>query len=180
VEITKRTIIAGIKTKLQEGKGKWPEYLDEVLWAYRTTPRMATGKSPYELAFGMDVVTPMELLNESLRVTNCDRELNEEEKVMALEEIDELRTNARLHNIEYKKRVRHAFDKRITPRQFQPGDLVLRKVEATGKKVLNWILHGKAHVESFNLMKSGIQIRGDGWYRGSVKGIASLHSFFPG
>jgi hypothetical protein len=52
----------------------------------------------------MDVVTPVELLNESPRVTNYDRELNEEEKVMALEEIDELRTNA-LHNIEYKKRV---------------------------------------------------------------------------
>jgi hypothetical protein len=48
-------------------------------------------------------------------VTNYDRELNEEENVMALEEIDELRTTARLRNIEYKKRVRHAFDKRIIP-----------------------------------------------------------------
>jgi hypothetical protein len=40
-----------------------------------------------------------------------------------------------LRNIEYKKRVRHAFDKRIIPWQFQPRELVLRKIEATGKKV---------------------------------------------
>jgi hypothetical protein len=49
-------------------KGNWLEFLDEVLWACRSTPRVATNASPYELAFGMDVVTPVETLLQSPRV----------------------------------------------------------------------------------------------------------------
>ena len=36
-EITIRTLKAALKTKLENLKGKWVEYLPEVLWAYRTT-----------------------------------------------------------------------------------------------------------------------------------------------
>ena len=36
-EVTIRTLKAALKTKLEDLKGKWAEYLPEVLWAYRTT-----------------------------------------------------------------------------------------------------------------------------------------------
>ena len=36
-EVTIRTLKAALKTKLENLKGKWVEYLPEVLWAYRTT-----------------------------------------------------------------------------------------------------------------------------------------------
>ena len=36
-EVTIRTLKAALKTKLEDLKGKWVEYLPEVLWAYRTT-----------------------------------------------------------------------------------------------------------------------------------------------
>ena len=36
-EVTIRTLKAALKTKLENLKGKWVEYLPEVLWVYRTT-----------------------------------------------------------------------------------------------------------------------------------------------
>ena len=41
-EVTIRTLKAALKTKLEDLKGKWVEYLLEVLWAYRTTRKSAT------------------------------------------------------------------------------------------------------------------------------------------
>ena len=40
--VTIRTLKAALKTKLEDLKGKWVEYLPEVLWAYRTTCKSAT------------------------------------------------------------------------------------------------------------------------------------------
>ena len=41
-EVTIKTLKAALKTKLEDLKGKWVEYLPEVLWAYRTTHKSAT------------------------------------------------------------------------------------------------------------------------------------------
>ena len=51
VEVTIRTLKASLKTKLEDLKGKWVEYLPEVLWAYRTTRKSATQETPFALAF---------------------------------------------------------------------------------------------------------------------------------
>ena len=41
-EVTIRTLKVALKTKLDDLKGKWEEYLPEVLWAYRTTGKSVT------------------------------------------------------------------------------------------------------------------------------------------
>ena len=41
-EVIIRTLKAALKTKLEDHKGKWVEYLLEVLCVYRTTRRSAT------------------------------------------------------------------------------------------------------------------------------------------
>ena len=41
-EVNIRTLKAALKTKLENLKGKWVDYLPEVLWAYRTTRKSAT------------------------------------------------------------------------------------------------------------------------------------------
>ena len=46
VEVTIRTLKAALKTKLEDLKGKWVEYLPEVLRAYRTTRKLATQETP--------------------------------------------------------------------------------------------------------------------------------------
>ena len=50
-EVTIRTLKAALKTKLEDLKGKWVEYLSEVLWAHRTTRKSATQETPFSLAF---------------------------------------------------------------------------------------------------------------------------------
>ena len=58
-KVTIRTLKAALKTKLEDLKGKWVEYLPEVLWAYRTTHKSATQETPLALAFGTEAVAPV-------------------------------------------------------------------------------------------------------------------------
>ena len=60
-EVTIRTLKAALKTKLENLKGKWVEYLPEVLWAYRTTHKSTTQETPFALAFDSEVMAPIEV-----------------------------------------------------------------------------------------------------------------------
>lgn len=150
-EVTNLTILEGLKQKVAENMKNWPDMLDEVLWAYRTTPREATGHTPYSLVYGMKAVTPFKLVESSLRMVTYEREANCDARVAELDMVDEAREEAWVCVIEYQIRVKKTFDKHVAPRHFQPGDLVLRKVEAIRKKMakldLTW--KGPFQVVSF-------------------------------
>ena len=77
-KVTIRTLKATLKTKLENLKGKWVEYLLEVLWAYRTTHKSATRETPFALAFGTEAVAPVKVGLESPRVKFANAEHNEE------------------------------------------------------------------------------------------------------
>ena len=55
VEVTNRTLLKIIKTRLNAAKGIWPDELPSVLWAYRTTARTPIGETPFRLTYGADV-----------------------------------------------------------------------------------------------------------------------------
>ena len=61
-----------IKTWLEEAKGIWPEELPSVLWAYRTIARTSTRETPFQLAYGSEVVIPAEVGLTNYRVDNHD------------------------------------------------------------------------------------------------------------
>ena len=67
-EVTIRTLKAALKTKLEDLKGKWVEYLPEVLLAYKITQKSATQETPFTLAFGTEVVAPVEVALKSPRI----------------------------------------------------------------------------------------------------------------
>jgi len=134
-EVTNRTILEGLKKKVAANRKNWPDMLDEVLWAYRTTPREATQQSPYSLVYGMEAVTPIELIQPSLRIMSYGEGDNDEARANELEFITEARERARVRTVEYQKRIKRAFDRKVVPRDYHPGDLVLKKVEASGKHV---------------------------------------------
>ena len=77
-EVTIRTLKAPLKTKLENLKRKWVEYIPEVLWAYRTTRKSATQESPFTLAFGAEAVAPVEVGLKSPRVEFANSKHNEE------------------------------------------------------------------------------------------------------
>ena len=44
---TNKTIINGLKKKLENAKERRVEELPNVIWAYRTTPKRSTGETPF-------------------------------------------------------------------------------------------------------------------------------------
>ena len=88
-EVTIRTFKVALKTKLENLKGKWVEYLSEVLWAYKTTRKSVTRETPFTLAFGTEAVAPVEVGLESPRVKFASAEHNEETLLMNLDLLEE-------------------------------------------------------------------------------------------
>ena len=78
VEVTNRSLLKIIKTRLEGAKGIWPDELPSVLWAYRTIARTPTGETPLQLAYGADTIIPTEVGPTSYRVENYTKDKNEE------------------------------------------------------------------------------------------------------
>ncbi|GKV50077.1 hypothetical protein SLEP1_g56793 [Rubroshorea leprosula] len=94
VESVNKCILEGIKPRLEQHKAKWANELNNVLWAYRTTSRTATGETPYHLAFGTEAVIPIEIGVPSFRVTHFDEGRNGQLLRENLDLLDDLREEA--------------------------------------------------------------------------------------
>lgn len=73
-----RTIMDGLKKKLEEADGLWVDDLEYVLWAYLTTLRRATAETLFALTYGIEAKLPVEVLHPTRRVEEYDDESNEE------------------------------------------------------------------------------------------------------
>ncbi|XP_070028942.1 uncharacterized protein [Nicotiana sylvestris] len=112
--------IKKILRKMIEKHKQWHEKLSFALLGYRTMVRTSTGATPYMLVYGTEAVNPTEIEIPSFRIIQ----------------------EAKLDNTEW-NRMSRAFNKRVKPRQFIPGRLVLKKLflhqdEAKGKFSPNW------------------------------------------
>ena len=57
-EAVNKTILSGLKKRLDSAKGNWAEELPNVLWANRTTPHRSTGETPFSLTYEAEAVIP--------------------------------------------------------------------------------------------------------------------------
>ena len=121
-EVTVRTLKAALKTKLENLKGKWVEYLFEVLWAYRTTHKSTTQETPFALAFGTEAVAPVEVGLKSLRVEFANTEHNEEILRLNLDILEEKCEQVLKRVEDYHRKTTKYYDRRVRPRSFKPGD----------------------------------------------------------
>ena len=71
-EATNKTILNGLKKRLDEVKGRWAEELPNVLWAYHTTPKRSTGETPFSLTYRAEAVIPAEVNLCSAQVARFD------------------------------------------------------------------------------------------------------------
>ena len=101
--------------------------LPGVLWAYRTTARKPTGISPFAITYGMEAIIPTEIGMPTIR-TNIPEQGNVDFMIKDLDIVDELRESAAIRIASYQRQLENSYIKRVKPRMFQPGDLVLRKV----------------------------------------------------
>ncbi|VFQ94347.1 unnamed protein product [Cuscuta campestris] len=129
VENVNRTIIDGIKKKVLSEGSKWVDELPRILWTYRTTPRRATGDTPFGLAYGFEARAPGEVVIPTRREMEYDPEVNEQNQAVELNFVEERRDEARIRAENYRRQVKSYFDSKVKPRTFQVGDYVLRKRE---------------------------------------------------
>ena len=143
-EVSNKTIINGVKKRLEHAKGKWVEELPHVLWAYRTTARRPTGETPYSLTYGMEAIIPLEVGLPTLRSELFESSSNEEAIAQALDMAEGRREAALIRLEAYQQQLIRSFNQKVFPRQFIPGELVLRKVmdhkrvPGEGKLGPNW------------------------------------------
>ncbi|XP_074336349.1 uncharacterized protein LOC141673498 [Apium graveolens] len=95
------------------------------------------------LAYGAETVVPVKISHSSLRIQAYNAEENEEGQRLALNLIDEVRDAAHAKIVEYQKNASFYYNLRVKERFFNQGELVLRKVEASGvgqkgKLAPNW------------------------------------------
>ncbi|XP_052185282.1 uncharacterized protein LOC127796919 [Diospyros lotus] len=146
-EVSNRTILHGLKTRLEGAKGAWVDELPTVLWAYRTTSRVSTGETPFNLVYGTEALIPVEISCRSPRLDafdKCDSSENSDSLKESLDLIEEQRDRAAVRIAAYHKRVANYYNSRVRSRPLKKGDLILRKSAITnalredGKFRANW------------------------------------------
>ena len=117
--------------------------LPGVLWAHRTTAHRSTGISPFASTYGMEAIIPTQIGMPTIWSDVLEQE-NAELVLKDLAMVDELRESTAVRIASYQCRLENSYNKRVNPRMFQPGDLVLRKIFentadlAAGKFQPNW------------------------------------------
>ena len=94
MEVTNRTLLKLIKTRLEGAKGAWLDEVPGVLWAYKTTVRTPTSETPFKMAFGIEAVVLVEIGVLSIRRAWYDKQSNDESLKLALDCLPEVRDNA--------------------------------------------------------------------------------------
>ena len=64
------------------------------MWAYRTTIKTLTGKTPFKMTFGTKAVVPVEIEVSSIRKVWYDEQSNDEGLKLALDCLPEVRDDA--------------------------------------------------------------------------------------
>ncbi|CAL9005243.1 unnamed protein product [Prunus brigantina] len=95
-EATNKTLLRILSKMVYEYEGGWNVHLPDALWAYRTSPRSATGFSPYSLVYGSDAIAPVEITIPTDRIAavndlEWDTKSCSEWRLLDLEALDEKR-----------------------------------------------------------------------------------------
>ena len=67
-EATNRMLLRILSKMVFDYGSDWKAHLADVLWAYRSSPKTATGFTPFSLVYGTDTISPIELVVPSPRV----------------------------------------------------------------------------------------------------------------
>ncbi|XP_016567070.1 uncharacterized protein LOC107865284 [Capsicum annuum] len=130
-----------ILRKMVQGSRQWHKKLPFALLGYRTTVRTSIGATLYMLVYGTEAIIPAEIESSSLRVV-VEAEIGDDQWVKAYLEqlcliVEKILTSV-CHGQLYQKRITRAYNKKVSHRYFEVGQLVLRhilphQIEAKGK-----------------------------------------------
>ena len=117
-----------------------------MLWAYRKTCKKLTRQTPFKLAYGQEVVMPMEHIVPSLKIATLTELADEEtveERLLHLVELEEYRFIAGFHQQVQKNREKAWHDRHIKSKSIKARDLVLmydnKFARFPGKFCMHWL-----------------------------------------
>ncbi|CAL1384138.1 unnamed protein product [Linum trigynum] len=126
-EAANKSILRGLHTRLEGAKGRWVEELPSVLWAHRTTFKVASGETPFALTYGSEAVLPVEMRVPSFRMIHQDESLDVQERIDELDLLDERREAAALRLEAMKGQVARYYNKKMRAHGIVQGSLVLKR-----------------------------------------------------
>ncbi|KAK1431626.1 hypothetical protein QVD17_08115 [Tagetes erecta] len=143
VERINRSLVEGIKKRLDQGGVSWVEELPNVLWAHRTMTKTSNGETPFSLTYGSEAMIPAEIGLPSARTLNAYAINNDQELRRNLDLLEERREIAAIKESKYKAKMEKEYNKKVRKCSFKQGDYVLRsnqasRAEAPGKLSPNW------------------------------------------
>ena len=129
VEATNKNI-KKILVKMMDTYKDWHEFLPFALCAYRTSVHTSMGATLYSLLYRMEAVLPAEVEIPFLRILSQIELLEAEwahSQYEYLNMIDEKRMTVMCHGQLYQRYIKRAFNKKVRPKVFEEGDLVLKR-----------------------------------------------------
>ncbi|RZR91701.1 hypothetical protein BHM03_00019874 [Ensete ventricosum] len=131
--VTNRSILEGLRRRVTGAQTAWVDELSIILWALRTTPKTPAEESRYSLAFGTEVVLPLEVVFPTLRIENFAPGASEADLKENLDMLEERRAEAHLKTLHYHRVITRLYNRRVRPRPIGMVDLVLRKAEVNDR-----------------------------------------------
>ena len=94
------------------------------------TAKTPARETPFRLAYRSEAIIPIEIRLTSLRVENHDENRNDEAMHLQLDLVDEVITIVEQRLAWYQELMAKHYNSKVRHKDFQVGDLVLRKVMA--------------------------------------------------
>jgi hypothetical protein len=136
-EASNKVLIKIIKKRIKDNPRRWNKKLSKAMWAHRTSRHGATKVTPFELVYGQEVVLPVEVSLQNLRITGQDYLSAKEYTELMMDKVDKAAESQlkALEEIEMEKvKISKAYNKRVVEKSFQVGDLVWKTILSLGTR----------------------------------------------
>nr|GEY37322.1 hypothetical protein [Tanacetum cinerariifolium] len=91
VERANRSLLRGIRTKLEKRGSAWAEEVPNVLWAHRIMKKTSNGETPFSLTYGIEAVIFVEIGMPTHRTSNVNEKTNDQKLCLNLDLLEERR-----------------------------------------------------------------------------------------